>query len=97
MNEQLIQRIARLETIARRERAVALGLVALLLATAQSPAPRTSGAIVVRAASGSSTLTYHGLAVVDRSNVTRTAAGVDRSGYPSIDLTDSSGHGRESM
>ncbi|MDQ6767626.1 MAG: hypothetical protein M3Z41_07430 [Candidatus Eremiobacteraeota bacterium] len=97
MNELLIQRIARLETAARRERAVALGLVVLLLATAQSPAPRPSGPVVVRDASGSSTLSYHGLAVADRSNVTRTAAGVNRSGYPSIDLTDSSGHGRESM
>jgi hypothetical protein len=97
MKEQLIQRIARLETVARRERAVALGLLMLLLATALSPAPKHTGPIGVHSASGSSTLAFDGLTVSDRSHVVRTKLGLDRSGFPSVDLTDSSGHLRESM
>jgi hypothetical protein len=97
MNEQLGRRIARLETVARRERTVAIGLMALLLATAQAPVQTTPGPIVVRGSSGSSTLTSTGLTVRDGANAVRTAAGLDSDGYPSIDLTDSKKILRESM
>lgn len=94
----LYHRVARLETVARRERAVALGLIALLLATAQAPAQTASAPIVVRDSSGNSaTFSSSGLVFRDRTNVIRTAVGLDGDKYPSIDLTDSSGHLRESM
>ena len=97
MDEQLRSRIARLENVARRERAVAIGLLALLMATAQAPAQTSSGPIVVSSAAGSTTFGATGLTVRDKANAVRTFAGIDADGAPSLDLTDSAAHLRESL
>jgi hypothetical protein len=89
-------RVARLERAARRERIVALGVLALALATAQAPAP-TSSPVIVRDAHGSATLTARGLTIRDASNTTRILVGLDDHGYPSVDLSDTGGSLREAM
>lgn len=95
--EALVARIARLERAARRERIVALGVLMLVLGSAQAPAP-SSGPVIVRAASGASaTLTAQGLVVRDASNRVRALVGLDSNGYPSVDLSDATGRIRESM
>ncbi len=97
VEDELAERIARLEKTAKRERAVAIGLFAILMATAQAPAQTTSGPMIVRGAGGSATLDATGMTVRDKTNAIRNFAGLDSDGYPSVDETDSSGHLRQTM
>jgi hypothetical protein len=91
----LDERIERLERTARRDRVLALGALALALATAQAPA---STPLVVRDAAGNTaTLSPTGLAVRDAARTLRTAIGLDKDLYPSLDLYDSTGAIRQSM
>ena len=96
MSERALdERIERLERTARRDRILALGALALALATAQAPA---STPLVVRDAAGNAaTLSASGLAVSDRTRTVRSAIGLDKDRYPSLDLYDSSGAIRQSM
>ena len=90
----LAERLARLERAARRDRILALGALALMLATAQAPA---STPLVVRdAGGGSATLAASGLTFRD-ARVARAAFGIDKDRHPSLDLSDSAGAIRESM
>lgn len=69
----------------------------LFFATAQAPA-RPSPPVVVRDASGASaTLSSKGLTVRDASRTVRADIGLDRNGYPSLDVFDKAGNVRESM
>jgi hypothetical protein len=91
----LTERIARLERTARRDRILALGALALALATAQAPAATP---LVVRdAGGGTATLSATGLAVRDGARTLRNAIGLDKDRYPSLDLYDSTGAIRQSM
>ena len=92
------ERIARLERIARRDRVLALGALAVALVTAQAPAPRAQPPLTVRDAAGNSaTLSSTGIAVRDRSRTVRIDTGLDANGYPSVDLFDGSGSIRQAM
>jgi hypothetical protein len=95
----LVARVEHLERVARRDRVLALAVLAVALATAQAPAAQPRSApLVVRDASGrSATLTATALIVADASERVRADAGLDRDGYPSVDLYDKSGALRESM
>lgn len=96
MDGLLSDRIARLENVARRERAIAIGLLALLMATGQAPAPTSSGPVIITSSTSSATLDSRGLTVRDHSRELL-FAGLDSSGKPSLDLSDSAGRLRESM
>ena len=86
----LAARLARLERAARRDRAIALGAIAVFLATAQAPAP--SAPIVVGAASGAGArIDATGLSVRDATGKVRTLVGLDDGGRPSADLYDATG------
>jgi hypothetical protein len=93
------QRLARVERSARRDRVVALGVLALFLASAQAPATSGPGApVTVRDASGASaTLTAAGLVVRDAAGHERAFAGVDKDQRPSFDLSDEKGTLRQTM
>lgn len=96
---QLLARVEQLERVARRDRALALGVLALALATAQAPAPQPRSApVVVRDASGrSATLSAAGVTIADARGTIREDAGLDGDGYPSVDLYDTSGAVRQAM
>ncbi len=89
------ERVARLERIARRDRVLALGALTLCLATAAAPA--TNQLVVTDPAGGTATLTSTGLVVRNGANVVRSAFGLDKDRYPSIDEYDTSGGLRQSM
>ena len=96
IDDVLSARVTRLERSARRDRAFALGALALLLATAQAPAggvPSAAGnPLVITAPSGANArLTAHGLIVRDASSTVRTSAWIDDDGSPSFDEGDASG------
>jgi hypothetical protein len=96
----LDSRIKRLESSIRRDRTIALGVIAFVFATAQSPS--TTGAVtapvVVRDASGASaTLEAKGLTFRDAAGHERLFSGIDSGDRPSVDLSDTSGTLRESM
>ena len=92
---ELAARVVRLERAARRDRVLALGALALALATAQAPAARP---IAVHDAGGATaTMTARGLEVRDGAGMLRTRFGLDKTDYPSLDLFDASGTVRESM
>ena len=91
-------RIARLERAARRDRAFALGAIAILLATAQAPAPppaATPQAVVTDASGANARIGAFGLTVRDASGVLRVDASIDSGGYPSLDEYDAKGKLRE--
>jgi hypothetical protein len=91
----LAERISRLERTARRDRIVALGALAIFLATAQAP---VSSPRIVREASGAYvTLSAGGLTVRDARNTPRLRLGFDTDKYPSLDEFDSSGTIRQAM
>jgi uncharacterized protein (DUF1684 family) len=91
-------RIAQLERAGRRDRAIALGVLAVVLVTAQATAPRTTSPVTVRDASGASaTLTAAGLTIRDSSGTERFFGGLDDQGRPSLDLSDKTGELRESV
>lgn len=96
-------RIAQLERSSRRDRTIALGVLAIALTTAQDPlasvpAPSSFTSVVVRDASGTSaTLSASGLTVRDVAGKERVFCGIDTSGRPSLDLNDRSGQLRESL
>ncbi len=93
----LAVRIARLERAARRDRMVALGVLAIVLATGQAPAP-TAAPLTVRADSGAqATISARGLSVSATTGSVRTAFGFDKDAYPSLHLSDTAGRIRESM
>lgn len=88
-------RVAGLERSARRDRAVALGALALVLATAQAPA---STPLVVRDDGGGTvTLSAGGLAVRDSSRTERGAIGFDPARSIVVELYDASGAVRQAM
>jgi hypothetical protein len=89
-------RVGRLERVARRDRLFALGALVMVLATAQAPSPRTP-LVVSDPAGGGATLTANGLAVRDAAGHVRVALGLDTNGFPSLDLSDSTGVLREAM
>jgi hypothetical protein len=96
---ELDRRIAKLESSGRRDRAIGLAMLALVFITAQAPAapPSSAAPIVVRDASGASaTLSALGLTVRDSAGHERTFVGID-SAKPSVDLSDATGHLRQSM
>jgi hypothetical protein len=91
----LSERVERLERTARRDRALALGALALVLATAQTPAATP---LVVRDAAGNkATLSASGLVVRNGAGAPRSALGFDKDRNPSLDEYDSSGAIRQSM
>lgn len=91
----LAARIGRLERVARRDRMLALGVLALALATAQSP---SASPLIVGDPSGArATISAHGLVVRDGARTARSDVGIDKDGYPSLDLYDSSGTIRQAM
>ena len=91
----LAERVEGLERRARRDRILALGALALVLATAQAPASG-GGPTVVRGADGSSAaITVNGLAVRDASQM-RVFAGVGIEAAPSVNEYDSTGRMRQS-
>jgi hypothetical protein len=91
-------RIVQLERSSRRDRTIALGVLAIALVTAQASAPGGSATpIVVRDATGASaTLTAAGLTVRDSAGTERLFGGLDDEGRPSLDLSDKTGELRES-
>ena len=95
----LDSRIKRLESSIRRDRTIALGVIAFVFATAQSPSTGTASApIVVRDASGASaTLEAKGLTFRDAAGHERLFSGIDSGDRPSLDLSDTNGTLRESM
>jgi hypothetical protein len=96
--EHLDQRIGRLERSSRRDRFIGLGVMLVLIATAQAPAPSTNTPLVVRDATGASaTLTSAGLVVRDPAGRTRVFAGLDGDGKPSFDLRDATGQLRQTL
>jgi len=101
--DQYESRIAQLERSSRRDRTIALGVLAIALATAQAPrnSPPATPAltpVVVRDAGGTSaTLSARGLTVRDAAGKERVFCGLDSSGRPSLDLDDQSGQLRESL
>jgi hypothetical protein len=91
-------RIAQLERSSRRDRAIALAIMAFVLVTAQAPAPRATAPLTVRDASGASaTLTAAGLTIRDSGGTERFFGGLDDEGRPSVDLSDKTGVLRESV
>jgi len=103
LQHDLGARLTRLESSIRRDRTIALSVVALIFVTAQAPGPSnptsvSHAPIVVRDASGASaTLAANGLTVRDAAGKARTFIGIDSDGRPSADLNDSTGQLRESM
>jgi hypothetical protein len=89
----LVARLDRLEAVARRDRTVLLGLIAILIGTAQAPATLGSSTPVSVAAAGggSATITGKGLVIRDAARTLREDVGLDASGYPSVDLFRTSG------
>ncbi len=91
---QLSARVARLESNNRRDRTIALSVIAFLIVTAQAPSPSTP--VVVSDGTGASaTLTAQGLVVRDKSDRRRLVVGLDSSSRPSLDLLDVSGGVRQ--
>ena len=92
-------RIARLERRARRDRAFALGVLAIALATAQAPsAPPVARPLVIEGADhGSARLNASGIVVRDPAGKIRTDAGIDADGSPGADLYDTTGELREAV
>jgi hypothetical protein len=95
----LTARVERLERVARRDRVVALGVLAIVLASAQAPAARERSApVVVRDAAGhSSTLSANALIVSAGGVRRRFALGLNRRGDPSAALFDATGSVRQTM
>jgi hypothetical protein len=99
----LAARVSRLESSIWRSRIIALAVVVIAFATAQTSGPSSlsttyDSPIIVRdAAGGAATLSASGLRVLDASGKERTFIGVDPDGRPSVDLADSGGRLRESM
>jgi hypothetical protein len=91
----LAARVARLERAARRDRALALGVLAIALATAQAPSasPRTVG----DPAGANATISARGLEVRDGARTVRSDIGIDKDGYPSLDQYGTSGAIRQAM
>jgi hypothetical protein len=91
------RRIAGLERRARRDRAFALGALAIVLATAQAPsAPSAVRPLTVGSANGASArLDARGLHVRDAGGKIRADAGFDNDGSPSADLYDATGELRQ--
>ena len=87
------RRIARLERRARRDRAFALGALAIVLATAQAPsATFNARPLVVESANhASARLLATGLVVRDGAGKIRADAGIDADGSPGADLYDATG------
>jgi len=93
-DEALFERIARLERLARRDRTVALGMLALFLATAQAPAPSAPLAVSDPSGAGAR-ITASGLAVHDAAGRVRIAAGIDGDDHPGFSESDASGMVRQ--
>jgi hypothetical protein len=94
--QQLSARVAQLESKARRDRTIALGAIAFLIATAQAPSP--SAPVVVADGTGASaTLTASGLVVRDKSDRRRLVVGLDSESRPALDLVDTSGSVRQTV
>jgi hypothetical protein len=85
----LAQRIESLERRARRDRILALGALALMLATAQAPAPGGGPAVVRGADSASAAIAVGGLVVRDAAGATRLDLGIDERGEAAVDEYDS--------
>jgi hypothetical protein len=94
-DEALAGRIGRLERVARRDRTLALGVLALALTTAQ--APSASPLIVGDPSGARATISARGLVVRDGTRTVRSDVGIDKDGYPSLDLYDTSGRIRQAM
>lgn len=92
MEADLTGRLARLERVARVDRAFFLGALVLVLATAQAPAP-TNGPLTV----GGATISSRGLIVADTAAVARLATGMDSNGNPGVTEYDAKGTLRQSM
>jgi hypothetical protein len=94
-------RLSRLESTIKRDRILALLAIAFIFvgsrAIAQSPAKAAQGPITIHGAGFSATLNSRGVTVRDASGHERALCGVDSTGKPSVDLTDSHGTLRESL
>jgi hypothetical protein len=96
--ERLERRLSGIERSTRRDRLIGLGVLALLFASAQAPAPPAAGPVTVRDAAGASaTLSASGLVIRDAAGKTRAFAGIDSEGRPSFDLSDAKGTLRQTM
>jgi hypothetical protein len=94
--QQLNARVAQLEANGRRDRRLALGVIAFLIVTAQAPSP--SGPVVVTDGSGASaTLSASGLVIKDKTDHRRLVVGLDTASRPAVDLVDPSGSVRETI
>lgn len=92
---ELVARVARLESMAKRDRTIALAALAILFATAQS-AP-SSTPLSVRSTQASTQVTASGVVVRDSSGQQRVFIGLDSDGRPSIDLRDGAGKLRQTL
>lgn len=96
-DERHVARIARLESLATRYRAAAIGALLLVFATAQSPAG-SPGALVVNGGGGAQAfIGPAGLVVRDSSNTTRVRAALDGNAASSVYLYDTGGRLRQAM
>jgi len=94
--QQLGARVAQLESNGRRDRRLALGIIAFLIVTAQAPSP--SAPVVVTDGTGASaTLSASGLVVKDKTDHARLVVGLDTSSRPALDLMDAGGTVRETL
>jgi hypothetical protein len=90
VSASIADRIARLERRARRDRMVALGALAIVLATAQAPSTASNARplIVTGIDRGSVRLDASGIVVRDAAGSQRADAGIDPDGSPGADLYD---------
>lgn len=93
--DELVKRVARLESTVRRDRTIALAALAILFATAQTSS--SSEPVMVRGQNGSTQMTATGMVIRDSAGQQRIFVGMDAEGRPSVDLRDTAGKLRATM
>jgi hypothetical protein len=95
----LLAKIERLERRAFRNRALALGVLALALVTARAPsAPAAPTSLAVRAADGSrAVLDGSGLSITSATGTKRLEVGIDTAGGPAATEFDPAGNARQEL
>ncbi len=96
-DDALAARISRLERVARRDRVIALGALAIALVTAQAPRSTSAPLIVRDAAGASASLSASALLVRDATRTERVLFGRDKDNAPSLDEFAASGIIKQSM
>lgn len=97
----LLAHVERLERRVQRDRTLALGVLALLLVTASTPAPAapsTPSSLAVHAADGASAvIDGSGLSVASAAGTKRFGAGIDTTGAPAATEFDTAGQARQTL